>query len=106
MNSDNLDAVFSALADPTRRKILESVREKGSNVADLATHFHISLPAISRHLKVLDKAGMINRDKAGKFIMCTYNPKPCREAMKWINEQQQFWNESMNGLADYLNKNA
>ena len=82
--TEKLSAVFGALADPTRRGIIERVRVESKTVAELASDFAISLPAVSKHLKVLDKAGMVHRAKSGKYILCSYNPEPGQAAMKWI----------------------
>lgn len=101
-NSQTLDLVFSALADPTRRAILQSVRGKSHTVAEIAQQFDMSLPAVSKHLKILTVAQLLQREKQGKYIMCTYNPAPCRQALKWINEQQQFWNDSFDALGKFL----
>lgn len=102
--SVSLDKVFGALADPTRRRIVEVVREREHTVAEIGALFEMSLPAVSRHLKVLDEANLLKRKKNGKFILCRYNPEPCKEAMKWITEQQRFWNESLDALADFLDQ--
>jgi DNA-binding transcriptional ArsR family regulator len=102
--TEKLSAVFGALADPTRRGIIERVRVESKTVAELASDFAISLPAVSKHLKVLDKAGLVHRAKSGKYILCSYNPEPGRAAMKWINEQHRFWQDSFAGLAEFLDK--
>ena len=102
--SVSLDKVFGALTDPTRRRIVEAVREKEHTVAEIGALFEMSLPAVSKHLKVLGEANLLERKKNGKFILCRYNPEPCREAMKWINEQQRFWSESFDALADFLDQ--
>jgi DNA-binding transcriptional ArsR family regulator len=102
--ADTLDRVFSALADPTRRKIIELVKEREYTVGEIGALFEMSLPAVSKHLKVLDDANLLNRARNGKYRLCRYNPEPCREAMKWINDQHQFWNESLDALGDFLDK--
>lgn len=103
MKEEELDYVFSALADPTRRRIIETVREKDCTVAELSAMFSISLPAVSKHLKVLDKAELLKRERKGKFIYCSYNGQPLTDALQWIAEQQRFWRDSFTGLEDYLN---
>ena len=102
--SVSLDKVFGALADPSRRRIVEAVREKEQTVAEISSLFDMSLPAVSKHLKVLDEAGLLLRTRSGKYMMCRYNPAPCKEAIQWINEQQRFWNDSFDALADFLDK--
>lgn len=98
-----LDDVFFALADPTRRKIIETVKEKDCTVAELSLMFDISMPAVSKHLKVLDRARLLKREKNGKFIICSYNREPIETAMRWIAEQHRLWKDSFDGLDEFLN---
>lgn len=102
MDSNRLNSVFAALADPTRRGIIERLREGEQNVAELASGFRMSLPAISKHLKVLHGAGLLERQKSGKYVVCTFNPAPCKEALDWINEQHRFWQDGFDALSTYL----
>lgn len=105
-HTDQLSMVFSALADPTRRTILQKVREQGCSVAEIAGMFDMSLPAVSKHLKVLTAAGLLTRERDGKFIICRYDPAPCREALQWITEQQRFWNDGLAALETFLDNDT
>lgn len=97
-----LDLVFAALSDRTRRKILEQVRLKDCTVLELASQFEMSLPAVSKHLKVLDRSGLLRRTKDGRFVVCKFEPEPMREAVDWIARQHQFWNEGFDALEQFL----
>jgi DNA-binding transcriptional ArsR family regulator len=97
-----LDLVFSALSDRTRRKILEQVKLKDCTVMELSGMFDMSLPAVSKHLKVLDKSGLLQRQKDGRFVVCRFEPEPMREAIAWISRQHQFWNEGLDALEALL----
>ena len=101
-----LDLVFSALSDRTRRKILEQVKEKDCTVMELSGMFEMSLPAVSKHLKVLDRSGLLQRQKDGRFVVCHFEPEPMREAIAWISRQHQFWNEGLNALEELLDHNS
>lgn len=101
-----LDLVFAALSDRTRRKILEQVREKDCTVLELAGQFEMSLPAVSKHLKVLDRSGLLRRTKDGRFVVCKFEPKPMRDAIEWIARQHQFWNEGLEALEALLDSEA
>ena len=102
-----LDATFAALADPTRRAILQNLSQKdvpaaGLAVGVLAEPFDYSLPAISRHLKVLEKAGLIARQREGRIHRCGLDAAPLREADRWIGHYRRFWEDQLGALADYL----
>jgi DNA-binding transcriptional ArsR family regulator len=101
-----LDLVFGALADRTRRKILEQVRAKDCTVLELAGQFEMSLPAVSKHLKVLGKSGLLRRTKDGRFVVCKYEPEPMRDAIAWISRQHQFWDEGLEALEAFLDQEA
>lgn len=100
----SLNTTFSALADPTRRKILARLSKKSSAVSDLAEPFSISLPAISKHLRVLEGAGLIFREKEGQIRRCYLVAEPLKEAANWITHYQKFWKDQLDGLKDYLEK--
>jgi DNA-binding transcriptional ArsR family regulator len=100
----SLDAVFAALADPTRRRILELLARAELCVTELAKPFAVSLPAISRHLRVLEKAGLIKRERDGRIHRLRLEAKPMREAANWIDTYRGFWDEQFDALADYLQK--
>ena len=99
-----LDAVFGALADGTRRAILAKLAQGPARVTDLAEPFAMSLPAISKHLKVLERAGLLQRDKQGRVHRCSLNPAPMQEAATWIEQTRAFWQGRLDGLDQYLNK--
>jgi len=99
---DHLSATFGALADPTRRAILARLTRGESSVNDLARPFAMSLPAISKHLKVLEKAGLIARGREAQWRPCRLKASPLREASAWIDDYRRFWEESFDRLDDYL----
>lgn len=99
-----LDLVFSALSDRTRRKILETVKVKDCTVMELAGMFDMSLPAVSKHLKILDHSGLLQRKKDGRYVKCHFEPEPMRGAIEWISRQHQFWNDGLNALEELLDK--
>jgi DNA-binding transcriptional ArsR family regulator len=101
-SSAKLDKVFGALADPTRRKILGKVKDDALTVVELASDFEMSLPAVSKHLKILDNAGLLKRKKRGRFIYCKYHPETITVAVKWISGQNRFWKESFDSLENFL----
>jgi len=102
MNNDQLSSVFGALADPTRRAILTRLKSGDANVADLAKPFHMSQPAISRHLKVLEAAGLITRTRQATARLSRLEAKPLREAAEWIGTYQEYWDGSFDRLDDLL----
>jgi len=93
MSIDQLDAVFGALADPTRRAILTRLTEGDANVAELAAPFRVSQPAISRHLKVLERAGLISRRRRATARPSHLEAAPLREATAWLARYQEYWDE-------------
>lgn len=99
---DSLSDTFSALADPTRRAILSRLAAGEMTVKELAEPFHISMPAVSRHLKVLEKAGLIERGRNAQWRPCKLNAAPLREANDWIESYREFWTHSLDNLDDYL----
>jgi len=98
MQTDQLDAVFGALADPTRRAILARLTEGDATVAELAAPFDISQPAISRHLKVLEQAGLISRRRRATARLSHLEAEPLRQASDWLARYQQFWDERYDRL--------
>lgn len=102
MVADQLTSTFAALADPTRRAILSRLSKGERSVLELAEPFEMTLPAISKHLKVLEKAGLIERSRAAQYRPCKLNAKPLREAAKWVEQYRQFWEERFDRLDDYL----
>src|SRR2546421_1510046 len=97
-----LDAVFSALADPTRRQILAQLAEGESSVTQLAAPFDISLPAVSRHLKVLETAGLLTRTKEGRVHRVRLVADPMLDAVEWMARYGRFWEERFDSLEAFL----
>jgi DNA-binding transcriptional ArsR family regulator len=102
MTDDQLSRIFRALADPTRRSILERLSEGEASVSELAEPFEMSMPAISKHLKVLERAGLITRGRDAQWRPCRLEPKPLKNVDTWMNPYRQFWEESFDRLDDYL----
>ena len=104
METDYLSTTFAALADPTRRAILAQLTLGESSVNQLAEPFNISLPAISRHLKVLENARLITRGRDAQWRPCKLNPEQLKSVDEWLNDYRRFWEESFDRLDDYLQK--
>jgi DNA-binding transcriptional ArsR family regulator len=102
MTSDQLDSTFAALADPTRRAILARLADGEATVTELAEPFAISLPAISRHLKVLEGAGLIIRGRTAQYRPCRLQPRPLGEAAGWLEDYRLLWEGSFDRLEDHL----
>ncbi|HEY2107101.1 MAG TPA: metalloregulator ArsR/SmtB family transcription factor [Candidatus Binataceae bacterium] len=102
MPSDNLSATFAALADPTRRAILARLASGQTSVTELGEPFDMSLPAISKHLKVLQRAGLIARSRQAQWRPCRLAPGPLKEAAGWLEEYRRFWEQSFDRLEEYL----
>ena len=99
---EQLDRTFAALVDPTRRTILARLeREDGASVSELARPFAIKLPAVMKHLDVLEDAELITRSKAGRTVTVRLSPEPLREAMDWLRRYERFWSGSLDRLAAY-----
>lgn len=103
-NESRLDAVFAALADPTRRAILERLAGSGATVTQLAEPFDMSLPAVSKHLRVLERAGLLKRRVAGRTHRIGLATEPLNEATRWLEEHRRFWEPRLDRLAAYLEK--
>ena len=102
MQADRLTTTFAALADPTRRAILARLSHGEASVTELAKPFDMSMPAISKHLKVLERAGLIERSREAQYRPCRLAPEPLRELSDWIDQYRQFWEQSLDRLDDYL----
>jgi DNA-binding transcriptional ArsR family regulator len=102
INSGNLDAVFTALADPTRRAILVRLSEGEASVGELSEPFEMSQPAISKHLKVLERAGLVRRGIDRQRRPARLNAEPMAEAVEWMTEFRKFWEGSFDQLDDLL----
>ncbi len=101
-NEPALDAIFHALADPTRRAILARLAHRQASVGELADPFDISLPAVSRHLRVLEGADLIVRHRDGRISRMEFNPAPMMGAAGWITHYKKFWESRLDRLARYL----
>jgi len=102
MSSDRLSAAFAALSDPTRRAILARLASGETSVTELAAPFEMSLPAISKHLKVLERAGLIARGREAQWRPCRLKAGPLKAAAGWLEHYRRFWEESFDRLDDYL----
>ncbi|MGH9214242.1 MAG: ArsR/SmtB family transcription factor [Acidimicrobiales bacterium] len=100
--TDQLSTVFSALADPTRRAILEALAERDATVTELSSPLPMSMPAVSRHLKVLEHAALISRTRSGKWRASHLETAPLREAADWIDRFRRFWDSSLDRLDAHL----
>ena len=100
--SDPLSTTFQALADPTRRAILARLALGEASVSDLAEPFEISLPAVSRHLKVLEQAGLVSRTREAQWRPCQLNAGPLKDAAGWIDHYRRFWDASFERMDAYL----
>src|ERR1700748_3645493 len=97
-----LDATFQALADPTRRAILARLASGEASVTELAEPFDMSLPAISKHLKVLERAGLITRGREAQWRPCRLEAEPLKSASEWLEHYRAFWEQSLDRLETYL----
>jgi len=104
MTTDPLSATFSAIADPTRRAILKRLRRGEATVTELAEPFDMSLPAVSKHLKVLERAGLIERARVAQWRPCRLRPEPLRQAAGWIDRYRALWEERFDRMADVLDE--
>jgi DNA-binding transcriptional ArsR family regulator len=104
MTPDQLNASFAALADPTRRAILARLASGDATVTELAEPFAMSLPAVSKHLKVLERAGLIARGRNAQQRPCHLEAAPLKEVADWVGHYRRFWEESLDRLDDYLRK--
>ncbi len=106
MNAEKhpLDLLFSALSDPTRRSILAQLAKGEATVGDLARPFSVSLPAISKHLRVLERAGLLERRIEGRVHRCRLQPRPLKDAVDWLAEYRQFWERQLDSLEAYLER--
>jgi DNA-binding transcriptional ArsR family regulator len=100
--SKDLDSVFAALADPTRRAIVDRLAQGDSTVTELAQPFDMSLPAVSKHLKYLERAGLLVREVDGRVHHCRLRPDPLQQAALWMNRYRHFWEGQFEALAQYL----
>jgi len=104
VSPDHLNTTFAALADPTRRAILARLASGEASVTELAEPFTMSLPAISKHLKVLERAGLIARGREAQWRPCRLEAAPLEQAADWLEHYRRFWDQSLDRLEDYLRK--
>ncbi len=100
--TDHLSATFAALADPTRRAILARLAHGEASVTEIAEPFSMSLPAVSKHLKVLERAGLVSRGRSAQWRPVRLDPAPLKDAAGWIEHYRRFWEESLDRLDAYL----
>ncbi len=104
-SSGRLDKVFSALADPTRRQMIAMLSRDERSVSELAKPFRMSLPAVSKHLKILEESGLIVRRVEGRVHRISMDPESLEEAIEWIRRHKSFWEKNLENLARYLKPN-
>jgi DNA-binding transcriptional ArsR family regulator len=102
MRPDRLSSTFAALADPTRRAILARLASGEASVTDLARPFEMTLPGISKHLKVLERAGLIARSREAQWRPCRIEAGPLKDVSNWVEHYRHFWEQSLDRLDDYL----
>jgi DNA-binding transcriptional ArsR family regulator len=102
--SNALNAVFAALADPTRRQIVERLSRGRATVGELVQPFAMSWPAVTRHLAVLERAGLVSRHRSGLHRVLELNPAPIDRIRDWMDHHRRFWQGSLDSLADYLER--
>lgn len=102
MSADSLSAVFAALADPTRRAILARLASGEASVTELAGPFEMTLPAVTKHLKVLERAGLISRGREAQWRPCRLEAQPLQQAADWVGQYRQHWEQRLDRLEAYL----
>jgi DNA-binding transcriptional ArsR family regulator len=102
MSTDHLSATFAALADPTRRAILARLASGEASVAELAKPFEMSAPAVTKHLKVLQRAGLITQGRQAQWRPCRLDAKPLHDVADWVEQYRRFWEQSLDRLDEYL----
>src|SRR5262245_29632513 len=106
VTNHRLDLTFAALADSTRRAILARLATGEATVGDLAAPFHVSRPAISKHLRVLERAGLVQRARDGRISRCVLDSEPMREAAAWMETYRVFWSGQLNSLKSYIEQSS
>lgn len=99
-----MSTVFRAIADPTRREILDSLARHEESVMEIAKYFDMSLPAVSQHLKILQKAGLISAHREGRYIFYRLNPTPLRQVSDWVGSYERFWRTRLHALRAHLRR--
>lgn len=105
VNYSVVDAALSALADPTRRQIVERLAQGEASLSELAEPHDMSLPAVMKHVRKLSDAGLVAREKRGRVVTCRLMPQPLDETSRWLNEHLEFWNSRLDALGTYLENN-
>lgn len=103
-STDRLSSTFAALADPTRRAILARLSLGETSVTELAQPFQMTMPAVTKHLKVLERAGLITRGREAQWRPCRLDAAPLKDAASWVDQYRQFWEARLDRLDDYLQK--
>jgi DNA-binding transcriptional ArsR family regulator len=101
-SDEPLDAVFAALGDPTRRQVVRLLAGGSRPVTELARPFPMSLPGFMKHLRILEDAGLIRREKAGRVVSCTLSAQPMKKASDWLDHTREFWEKRLDALARFL----
>lgn len=105
MPETNLDTTFQALADPTRRAIVARLRSgEAASLSDLAAPFDMSLPGVIKHVRILEEAGLVEREKIGRTVFCQLNAEPMAEAISWLEDMEQFWSGRLDALAEHVER--
>jgi DNA-binding transcriptional ArsR family regulator len=104
MPPDTLSTTFAALADPTRRAILARLATGETSVTELAEPFHMTMPAVTKHLKVLERAGLITRSRDAQWRPCRLNAQPLRDVSGWVEQYRRHWEQRLDRLDDFLKK--
>ena len=103
MTDATLDTTFQALADPTRRAIVARLRSgEAASLSDLAAPFDMSLPGVIKHVRILEEAGLVEREKIGRTVFCQLNTAPMAEAIRWLEEMERFWSGRLDALAEHV----
>jgi DNA-binding transcriptional ArsR family regulator len=103
-NEERLDAIFQALGDCTRRALLARLARSPARITDLAKPFAISLPAVSKHIRVLEQAGLVRRSVDGRVHQCTLDAQPLQDAASWLSYYRRFWDDNLAALAAYVGR--
>ena len=106
MSLDQLSATLAAIADPTRRAIVSRLAEGESSIKSLSSPFNMTLPAVSKHVRVLEEAGLVIREKRGRVHYCRLNAGPLRDAASWLVFYQKFWDAKLDSLANFLEETS
>ena len=104
--SPSLDQTFAVLSDPTRRAIISQLAKGEFSIMELASPFDMSLPAVSKHIRILEDAGLLIRKKRGRVHYCHLNARPLRDAAQWLAFYQQFWDSKLDALANFLQETS